>query len=61
MPRSVSQAPAGASIFDLSVSASAGAGLQGNWQAVAAANGIENPRLLAPGQVIDLHAGITKK
>jgi hypothetical protein len=59
--RPVSQAPAGASIFDLSVSASVGAGLQGNWQAVAAANGIENPRLLAPGQVVDLRAGITTK
>jgi len=34
------------------------AAAQGNgssWQAIAAANGIENPRLLAPGQLIDLN------
>jgi Contractile injection system tube protein/LysM domain len=29
-------------------------GQGGNWQAIAAANNIENPRLLAPGQLIDL-------
>ena len=28
----------------------------GDWQKIAAANGIENPRLLAPGQLIDLAA-----
>ncbi len=27
-----------------------------NWQAIAEANGIENPRLLAPGQLIDMNA-----
>jgi len=36
----------------------AGAGGAGaaNWQAIAAANGIDNPRLLQPGQLIDLSA-----
>ena len=27
-----------------------------NWQAIAAANNIENPRFLQPGQLIDLDA-----
>jgi hypothetical protein len=27
-----------------------------NWQNIAAANGIENPRQLAPGQLIDMNA-----
>jgi len=44
--------------------ATAGATLQGmaaavgkgsSWQAIAQANGIENPRLLAPGQLVDLN------
>jgi hypothetical protein len=34
----------------------AGQGKQGNWQAIAASNGIENPRLLQPGQLLDLGA-----
>jgi len=33
------------------------AGKAANWQAIASANGIENPRLLAPGQLVDLNAG----
>lgn len=36
------------------------AGSQGkgdSWRAIAAANGIENPRLLSPGQLIDLNSG----
>jgi hypothetical protein len=33
-------------------------GQANNWQAIAQANGIENPRLLQPGQLIDLRAGI---
>ena len=33
----------------------AGVGLGGDWQRIAQANGIENPRLLAPGQLIDLN------
>jgi Contractile injection system tube protein/LysM domain len=32
------------------------AGKAANWQAIASANGIENPRLLQPGQLIDLNA-----
>lgn len=36
------------------MAASAGLGL--SWQGIAAANGIENPRLLAPGQLVDLNA-----
>jgi contractile injection system tube protein len=43
-------ATAGASLQSLA----AGAGVGGDWQKIAAANGIENPRLLAPGQLIDL-------
>jgi Contractile injection system tube protein len=45
--------------------AGAGASLQamadlsgGNWQAIAQANGIENPRSLAPGQLVDLRASV---
>lgn len=38
------------------MAASAGQGL--GWQGIAAANGIENPRLLAPGQFIDLNASV---
>jgi nucleoid-associated protein YgaU len=49
------------------VAASAGQTLQGlaaslgggvNWQNIAAANGIDNPRLLQPGQLIDLSATV---
>jgi hypothetical protein len=47
----LTQAPAGSTLQSL-------AAAQGNfnWQAIAAANGIENPRLLSPGQLIDLNA-----
>ena len=48
--QALTQAPAGASLQSLAEAAGQGA----NWQAIAAANGIENPRLLAPGQLIDL-------
>lgn len=47
----LAQAPAGSTVQGLAD----GAGV-GNWQAVAAANGIENPRLLAPGALLDLNA-----
>jgi nucleoid-associated protein YgaU len=30
-------------------------GSSASWQSIAAANNIENPRLLAPGQLIDLN------
>lgn len=36
------------------MAASAGQGL--DWHGIAAANGIENPRLLGPGQLVDLNA-----
>lgn len=61
--RPVSQAPAGSSIFDLSVGAGlpvSAPGLPANWQAVASANGIENPRLLEPGAIVDLRAGLKR-
>lgn len=48
--RPLAQAAAGTSLQGLAE----GAGLGGEWQAIAAANGVENPRLLAPGQLIDL-------
>lgn len=48
----LAQAPDGATVQSL-----AGAAGRGNdWQAIAAANGIENPRLLEPGQLIDVSA-----
>ena len=43
-------APAGSTVQSLADHEGQGA----NWQAIAAANNIENPRLLAPGQLIDL-------
>ena len=48
--RPLSQAPAGGSVQSMA----AGAGVNTDWQAIAQANGIENPRLLAPGQLVDL-------
>jgi hypothetical protein len=44
-------APAGSTLQGLA----AAQGRAGDWQAIAAANGIENPRLLAPGQLIDMN------
>ncbi|MBN9692734.1 MAG: peptidoglycan-binding protein [Verrucomicrobia bacterium] len=44
-------APAGASLQGLAE----GAGLGADWKQIASANGIENPRLLQPGQLIDLN------
>jgi hypothetical protein len=40
-------------------SLAAAAGASANWQAIAAANGIDNPRLLQPGQLIDLNATVS--
>jgi hypothetical protein len=51
--RPLTQAAAGASVQALADGAGAGA----DWQQVAAANGIENPRLLPPGQLLDLDVG----
>jgi Contractile injection system tube protein/LysM domain len=50
----MTQAPAGASLQSLATAQ----GLGSSWQAIASANGIENPRLLRPGQLIDLRAGV---
>jgi hypothetical protein len=46
----LAQAPAGSTLQGLA----AGAGVGASWQSIASANGIENPRLLAPGQLVDL-------
>lgn len=50
--RPLAQAAAGATLQGLADAAGRG----GDWQSIAAANGIENPRLLQPGQLIDLRA-----
>jgi hypothetical protein len=34
-------------------------GRTGDWQAIAAANGIDNPRLLQPGQLLDLNVNVS--
>jgi Contractile injection system tube protein len=52
--KALASAALGASVQSLADGASGG--LNKNWQNVAAANGIENPRLLAPGQLIDINA-----
>jgi len=53
--RPLTQAPAGSSLQNLA----AGLGIGGNWQAIASANGIENPRLLTPGQLINMNVGVS--
>jgi contractile injection system tube protein len=52
--RPLTQAAAGATLQGLADAAGRG----GDWQSIAAANGIENPRLLQPGQLIDLRASV---
>jgi hypothetical protein len=47
----LAQAPAGSTVQGLADAAG-----KDDWQSVAAANGIENPRLLAPGALLDLNA-----
>ena len=47
----LAQAPAGSTVQGLADAAGAS-----DWQAIAAANGIENPRLLTPGALLDLNA-----
>jgi len=49
----LAQAEAGVS---LQAMASASFGADADWQSIATANGIENPRLLQPGQLIDMNA-----
>lgn len=51
----LTSAPAGSSVQGLA-DVSAGAGV--SWQDIASANGIENPRLLAPGQLLDINASV---
>ena len=46
----MTQAAAGSTLQGLAAAAGA------DWQGIAAANGIDNPRLLVPGQLIDLSA-----
>lgn len=52
--RPMAQAPAGSNLQGLADRQGKGA----NWQAIAAANNIENPRMLAAGQLIDMSAGV---
>jgi hypothetical protein len=49
--RPLTPAPAGASVQQLADAAGR------DWQAVASANGVENPRILAPGQLLDMGTG----
>ena len=50
--RPLTEAPANKSLQSLAD----GQGKGGDWQSIAAANNIENPRLLRPGQLIDMNA-----
>ncbi len=52
----MTEAPAGSSVQGLAASQGKG----DNWQGIAEANGIENPRLLAPGQLIDMNVSVPK-
>jgi len=54
--RPLTQAPAGATVQGLASNAGRG----GDWQRIAEANGIENPRLLQPGQLLDLGFNLTR-
>ena len=47
----LAQAPAGSTVQGLADAAG-----KGDWQSIAAGNGIENPRLLSPGALLDLNA-----
>lgn len=53
--RPLAQAPAGSSLQGM-VDVGGGAGVE--WQKVASANAIENPRLLEPGRLIDVNAQV---
>lgn|SRR5574341_140231 len=52
--RPLTQAPAGSSVQSLADSQGKG----DNWQDIAAANNIENPRLLQSGQLLDMNASV---
>ena len=53
--RPLTPAAAGQTLQGLAASLGNGA----NWQSIAAANNIDNPRLLAPGQLIDMNASVS--
>ena len=50
----LTQAPAGSSVQSIADSQGKG----DNWQDIAAANNIENPRMLQPGQLLDMEASV---
>lgn len=52
--RPLAKAPAGSNLQGMADKQGQG----DNWQAIASANGIENPRMLAAGQLIDMSAGV---
>jgi hypothetical protein len=52
--RPLTQAPAGSSVQGLADSQGKG----DDWQDIAAANNIENPRMLQPGQLLDMNASV---
>jgi contractile injection system tube protein/LysM domain-containing protein len=52
--RPLTQAAAGSTLQGLASSLGKG----DNWQAIAEANGIENPRMLQPGQLIDMNVSL---
>ena len=54
--RPLTEAPANKSLQSLAD----GQGKGGDWQSIAAANNIENPRLLQPGRLIDMNATLPK-
>jgi hypothetical protein len=51
----LTSAPAGSTVQSLTAGSAAGGA---SWQDIAAANGIENPRLLAPGQLLNVNASV---
>lgn len=55
--RPLAQAQSGSTVQGMAASLGRGA----SWQDIAAANQIENPRLLAPGQLIDLNVRAARK
>jgi hypothetical protein len=61
-PRAPGTAPMTAAASGSTLQGLAGAfgGAGADWQSIAAANGIENPRLLVPGQLIDLSARLPR-
>jgi LysM domain len=50
----LAQAPAGSTLPGIAAANGSGS----SWQSIASANGIENPRQLAAGQLIDLNLGV---